>query len=167
MATAPRPTGAAETRGLVRFVKVVLVIALLAIGSFVAWLILPPTPAPLPPGATRLELRTQSTGFGARLVLQCPAAAFPDMRVSRDGSTLVFLRVGGAGGAESSTGPRGRIDPIWPPGWSARLVTGRAELVDPEGRVVAREGDVIRGLGGGNGAVCLGIGARPFVDPAR
>jgi hypothetical protein len=166
MATAPRPAWSAEVRGFLRFLRILLVIALLAIADLGVWLIFPPATAGLPPGATRLELPTLPSRFGSRLVLGCPAAAFPDLRVERANSTMVFIRVGGAGGAETSTGADGRIDPVWPAGWSARIVEGRAELVDPEGGVVAREGDVIRSLGGGNGMVCLTIGARLTVEPA-
>jgi hypothetical protein len=164
MASAPGPTWSAETRGLVRFVKVVLAIALLAVATFVVWLLLPPTPAPLPPGATALELRTQATGFGARIVLQCPAAAFPDMMLGRSGTTATFRRMAGSGGAEIEPGPW--VYPVWPAGWSARLVDGRAELVTPDGFVLAREGDIIRHPGGGNGWVCLAIGSLPAVHTA-
>ena len=132
------------------------------------WLIFPPTTAGLPQGATRLELQTQPARLASRLVLGCPAAAFPDLRVARDGSTMTFFRAGGAGGAEASTGPDGRVDPVWPAGWSARLLGGRAELVDAEGVVIAREGDVIRGLGGGviegRSLVCLTIGSGLAVE---
>jgi hypothetical protein len=147
-------------------VRAVLLVGLLAIAAFVVWLILPPTSAGLPPGATRLELQTQATRPGARLVLACPAAAFPDLLVGVEGSVMTFTRVGGSGGAETSTNQGGRVEPVWPPGWSARLLSGRAELLNPEGAVVAWDGDVIRGLGGGGGLVCLPIGDTFRVDRA-
>ena len=160
------PRWADEAKRSLAFLRMVLLAGVVATLALTVWLILPPTPAPLPRGATALELQTQPTGLGARLVLGCPAAAFPDMRVARDGSALAFIRVDGAGGAETAIGPGGRLDPIWPPGWSARLDGGRGELVNPEGDVVAREGDVIRRLGGGSGMVCLTIGSRVAVEPA-
>jgi hypothetical protein len=166
MTALPTRTWSGVARGFLRFVRAAILLALFVVATFVVWLVLPPTAAPLLPGATRLELRTQPTGFGARIVLACPAAAFPDMLLGRAGDMIVFVRVAGSGGAEVSIGPGGRIDPIWPAGWSGRLVDGRAELVNPDGVVLAREGDVIRHAGGGNGAVCLPTGSLPAVSTA-
>jgi hypothetical protein len=165
MRPSARGPGLDEVGGLVRFLKLAAVIAILVVGTFLAWLVLPPTPAPLPPGATPLELRTQPTGFGARIVLGCPAAAFPDMLLGRSNKSATFKRVAGSGGAEIEPGPW--VYPIWPAGWSARVVDDRAELVTPDGAVVARERDVIRHPGGGNGAICLPMGSLPAVETAR
>ena len=158
----------AEARGLGHFLRTLVIVILLAMLDTGTWLLFPPGTAGLPPGASHLELQTQPARFGSRVVLGCPAAVYPDLRVTSAGPAMVFIRVGGSGGAEASTGPDGRIDPVWPPGWSARLVGGRAELVDPEGQVIARDGDVIRGLGGGNSfdrsLVCLTIGANVGIE---
>jgi hypothetical protein len=43
-------------------------------------------------------------------------------------------------------------DLVWPRGFSARLLDGRAELVGRDGSVIAREGDVLDGMSGGLGA---------------
>jgi hypothetical protein len=40
----------------------------------------------------------------------------------------------------------------WPAGFHGQLVDGKAVLVDPSGRVVAREGDVLDNLGGAESA---------------
>jgi len=146
--------------------RVALVLSVLAAAAFVVWLFLPPGPAPLPPGATRLELHTQPAGFGSRIVLGCPAAVFPDMVLMRSSQSLRFRWIAGYGGAEDSNGPTTWVEPVWPPGWSARLVDDRAELVNPDGAVVAREHDVIRHPAGGNGQVCLSVGSRLAVETA-
>ena len=39
-----------------------------------------------------------------------------------------------------------RLQVVWPNGYSARLMNGRAELVPPDGSVLARDGDVISHL---------------------
>jgi hypothetical protein len=41
---------------------------------------------------------------------------------------------------------------VWPAGWEAWRLGGRAELVDRDGTVVGREGDVVSGFSGGLGA---------------
>ncbi len=40
---------------------------------------------------------------------------------------------------------------IWPRGFSARLVSGRAEIAAPDGMVITREGDVLANMLGGAG----------------
>ena len=62
-----------------------------------------------------------------------------------------------------------RVSLEWPHGFSARLLDGRAELVYPNGVVLARERDVISNLTGaaaGNGDIhiCFGPASRPQVD---
>jgi hypothetical protein len=71
--------------------------------------------------------------------------------------------------ADEATG--NRLQVVWPNGYSARLVNGRAELVRPDGSVLARDGDVISGLASGaadNGdlLVCLDAASKPVVEPA-
>ncbi len=138
-----------------------LVIALGGLVAAAVWLG-PPRPAALPPGATPLVLLTQSwrpwppSGFGCANFLVFP------IRVERDGNALLFTRV--------DNGERQSI--VWPAGYSARLLSGRAELVAPDGDVVARERDVINDLGGtegDNGEIVLcrfDFASKPVVDHA-
>jgi len=156
MAGQSKARWSSEAKGFLAFLRVLALVAVAAALYAVAWLLLPPSAARLPPGATQLELRTQESHIGSRLVLGCPTALFPDVRLARQGSAVVFVRLDG-----------GVSDLIWPAGWSARLVDGRAELVSPDGDVIAREGDLIRYLGGGNGGVCLIIGSMPRVEAAQ
>ena len=59
------------------------------------------------------------------------------------------------------------LNVVWPSGFAAWRVDGRAVLADPWGHVVGREGDVLDGLGGGLGLgddfhVCpFGIATKP------
>lgn len=43
-----------------------------------------------------------------------------------------------------------QINLVWPHGFTAIITNGLAELIDPEGRVIAREGDDLQNLGGGS-----------------
>jgi hypothetical protein len=62
-------------------------------------------------------------------------------RVATSDDDLILLTV-----------PKGEpVQVVWPSGWAAWRVGGRAELVARDGSVVAREGDVLDDLGGGVG----------------
>jgi hypothetical protein len=97
-----------------------------------------PGPA-LPAGATRLHIVTQEAhlipAFG------CPAALLAPARVATLGDDLVLL-------APDMNEP---IDVVWPSGWAAWRLGGRAELVTREGAVVGREGELSEEFGGGTG----------------
>ena len=137
-----------------------LLIAAAALGLVaIALLLIVPRPAALPPGATALTLPTQPWkiwpigGFG------CPMALVPPARLERDGDALVFMTV---------DVPQ-RIVLIWPSGYSARLREGHAELVAPDGSVLAREGDVISYLAGGSAddgtvLLCFDFASKPVVE---
>lgn len=118
-----------------------LLVAVTLIGA--GFLVLGPCrPAPLPPGATPLALLTQPWRlWPPNLFPACPLALLLPIRVERYGGALVFTAV------DSS---EERVSVVWPSGFSARLLNDRAELIAPDGSVLAREGDVISNIGGGS-----------------
>lgn len=88
-------------------------------------------------------------------------AALTPIRVERDGGSMVF--------ADEASGNRGPV--VWPNGYSAWLMNGRAELVSPNGSVLARDGDVISNLASGaadNGdiLICFDFASKPLVRPS-
>ena len=118
----------------------VLVIALLMVGGGL-FRLSPLWPGPaLPAGATKLALATEPAhlipAFGCQTALLLPA------RIAVQHNALVLVPE--AGGEP--------IEVVWPSGWAAWRRDGRAELVDRNGTLIGREGDVIEGFGGGTGA---------------
>ena len=153
------PTTIAVMR-LARWALGLLVVVALVAGVAV-FLLVPYQPASLPTGAVPLTLRTQPWKLWP-LSFGCPMAALTPIRVERDGVSMVF--------ADEASG--NRVQVVWPSGYSARLMNGRAELLPPDGSVLAREGDVISGLAYGaadNGdlLVCLDGASKPVVEPSE
>jgi hypothetical protein len=97
-----------------------------------------PGPA-LPAGATRLHIVTQEAHFSPAFA--CPTALLAPARVATRGDDLVLV-------APDTNEP---IAVVWPSGWAAWRLDGRAELVTREGVVVGREGELSEGFGGGMG----------------
>ena len=133
-----------------RWVRILLLVLAVVAGMLVR-LGLPPRPATLPPGAAPLALLTQRSPIWRFPIGGCPLALLMPVRVERDGSTLAL--------ASLADGQRASV--VWPAGFGARLLNGRAELVTPGGRVFAREGDVLQYLYGGVGEdgqflICFG-----------
>ena len=106
-------------------------------------------------GASQLVGRSAHSGLPLGLAVEEPAPPLPSgafsvcnqaragpVRVARDGQMLVFTSLAGKTAA----------DLIWPRGFTARLLDGRAELVARDGSVIARDGDVLDGMSGGIGA---------------
>jgi hypothetical protein len=119
-------------------------VAILAVGvvllTALAFRLSPMWPGPmLPSGATRLHIVTEPPhlvpAFG------CVAAALAPARISVVGDELVLRSV-------AADTP---LRVVWPSGWAAWRLNGRAELLSREGTLIGREGDVLENLGGGTG----------------
>ena len=137
-----------RARRLGLFAAVVVVV----VGAAFAVLVISQSPAPLPSGATRLELATQPGPVVP--VLGCAAALVPPVRVVQVGSTVQFV--------VAETGRLRTL--VWPPGYSAWLRDGRTEIVNHDGVVVARDGDVITNLGAIGGNLCLSFDWSPELE---
>ena len=113
---------------------VVILLAVVALRLSPLW----PGPA-LPAGATRLHIATEAPHLVP--ALGCLTALIAPARVATSDDDLILLTV--------ATGEPVQV--VWPSGWAAWRVGGRAELVARDGSVVARDGDVLEDLGGGVG----------------
>ena len=114
---------------------VVILLAVAALRLSPLW----PGPA-LPEGATRLHIVTEAPHLVPNL--GCTTALLGPVRVASSDDDLTVLSV--------ATGEPVQV--VWPSGWAAWRVDGRAELVARDGSVIAREGDVIEDrFGGGTG----------------
>jgi hypothetical protein len=124
----------------------VVATGLIVIGA-AAWWALPLVTGPsLPADATRLHITTE----GPSLPFACATAALAPARVSTSGDELILASV------ESGD----TLNVVWPSGFAAWRVDGRAVLADPWGHVVGRDGDVLDSLSGG-----LGLGDDFHVCP--
>jgi hypothetical protein len=124
MATAQRR---AQPSHLGRWLAVVLLLVLAALAAVV---FVVPGNLPAPPGSIRLGLNARA---GLPISLGCPAVLLNSVIVAREGNALV-LRAQLTGEV---------VEVSWPPGWTARELHGRAELVEPFGGVFAREGEIL------------------------
>jgi hypothetical protein len=91
---------------------------------------------PVTPSAgdvTQINLTTESRHFDA-----CDDALLAPVRFTRNGDEIVFLL--------TTTGQP--IGVVWPIGFTAWLASDKAQILDPAGVTIAREGDVLDNLGG-------------------
>lgn len=122
-------------RKVLVFVGGVAVLIVVAIG----FLGRPADPVPQPEGVTPLVLRTWPPRWQWPGPLRaCPLASFVGTRVVTAGRAMEFRLV--------DTGESAAL--VFPPGFQAWLVGDTAELITPEGLVLAREGDVLVNLAG-------------------
>ena len=138
-----------------------LLVAVALMAGVAVLVLVPYQPASLPASAVPLTLRTQPWKLWP-LSFGCGMAGLTPIRVERDGVSMVF--------ADEVSG--NRLPVVWPSGYSARLMNGRAELLPPDGSVLARDGDVISGLASGaadNGdlLVCLDGASKPVIEPSQ
>jgi hypothetical protein len=120
--------------------KILIAIAasgLFVIGAVAIWALPMFTGPALPAGATRLRISTD----GPHLTFGCAAALLSPVRVEASGDELIVVAV-------ESGNP---VKVVWPAGFAAWHLDGRAVLADSWGKVVGRDGDVLDSLGGGAG----------------
>ena len=138
----------------------VAAVALVVVGAYL--LGRPAEPAPLTVGAAPLSLRTTPPEWSFPGVPRgCPLAAVLPVRLMREGESISFAT---ADGGEP-------VPLVFPFGFTARLVAGRAELVSPSGAVLAREGEAVSGLMGsaadnGDFILCFDPATKLHVIPA-
>jgi hypothetical protein len=92
-----------------------------------------PKPPPVAQGSPlTIQVDPPASGSG------CLDAGIMPVRMTRSGSEIAFALAANDQPASIA----------WPNGFSGRLVDGKAQLVSPDGRVIAVEGDILSNLGG-------------------
>ncbi len=121
-----------------RKVVIALGVVGLVLVAAVALRLLPLVTGPgLPAGAVRLEIATERPNMNRGCVL----ALLAPVRVQELSGALTLVSI--------ETGQP--IQVVWPSGFGAWRVDGRAVVADPWGSVVGRDGDILDSLSGGVG----------------
>jgi hypothetical protein len=121
------------SRGTLPLLPIVVIV--LVVGG---WRLSPLWPGPpLPPNATALHIQTPALHLRANT--GCPTALLGPVRITSSENELIVL-------SARTTEP---IDVVWPSGWVAWQIGGRALLVDRDGAIVVREGQVVADRFGG------------------
>ncbi len=132
---APQNAAVALLRTAVITIGAAGLVILVAVALYLAPLWTGPS---LPDGATRLQIVTE----GPHLTFGCATALLAPVRIATSDDDLILVSL-------SSGEP---IPVVWPSGFGAWRVGGRAVLAGPYGDVIGRDGDVLDRLGGGSGA---------------
>lgn len=129
-----------------RLVAILAATGLLLVALVVRLTPLWPGPA-TPANATRLHIATEAPHLVPTFA--CPTAELAPARVATAGDDLVVV-------SPMTNEP---VAVVWPSGWAAWRLDGRAELVTRDGALVGREGELIGPFGGGtaldNASPCL------------
>jgi hypothetical protein len=110
----------------------VLLLVVLLVNAWPVWA------APPLPAGERLALKTQPPHLLPNI--GCPAALLLPVRMTTSGTVVEFV---------DETGDVRDVQ--WPTGWAAWRIDETAFLLDQHLKVVAREGELIGGMGGGMG----------------
>lgn len=99
----------------------------------------------MPSGATALALQTRppATAEERQPNWACPMALLGPFRMLHDDDAIAFEYLDGTA-----------VELTFPRGFSGRLLDGQAELVAPDGSVIAREGDELDELVGDTRDIC-------------
>ena len=103
------------------------------------------SPSPVPSGFVDLTTMSGVPPEGAGQNFLCAGGGFSDSVLHGSVSAVDPVWI------EPIASPSGKVAVRWPGGFRARFAP-TLELFDPTGVLIAREGDILTGLGGGGGS---------------